>query len=124
MIKGFIPNNPTARPLIDPTTMQNNAPHINAFKVPDGDLTLTINAAPAAIIAIDRSIPPVSMQIVWPAASRPSGAASAKVTPTAGIEKKYGSIKLVSKNKPIRIPTSAQIDLETLTVAKFFIVLT
>ena len=64
MIRGFIPNNPTASPLIEPTIMQKNAPHNNAVKVPEGDLTLTIKAAPAAIIAIERSIPPVSMQMV------------------------------------------------------------
>jgi hypothetical protein len=97
--------------------MQNKAPHSNAVKVPEGDFTLTIKAAPAAIIAIDRSMPPVSMQIVCPAANKPRGAASAKVTPTAGIEKKYGSIKLVRRNRPIRIPKRAQIDLEVLTVA-------
>ena len=64
IISGFIPNNPTAKPLIDPTRMQKSAPQSSAVAVPEGDLTLTIKAAPAAIIAIDRSIPPVSMQIV------------------------------------------------------------
>jgi hypothetical protein len=37
--------------------------------------------------------------------------------PIAGIEKKYGSIKLVSKKRPIKIPNKAQIDFDTLVVA-------
>ena len=64
IINGFIPNKPTARPFIDPTTMQKSAPQSRALRVPEGDLTLTIKAAPAAIIARERSMPPVSMQMV------------------------------------------------------------
>jgi hypothetical protein len=64
IIRGFIPNKPTAKPLIDPMRMQKKAPHNKAVMVPEGDLTLTIKAAPAAIIASDKSIPPVSMQMV------------------------------------------------------------
>jgi hypothetical protein len=37
--------------------------------------------------------------------------------PIDGIEKKYGSIKLVTEKRAINIPTKAQIDFETLAVA-------
>ena len=64
MISGFIPNKPIAKPLIAPITMQYKSARDRAIGNPDDDLTLTIKAAPVAIIARDRSIPPVSIQIV------------------------------------------------------------
>jgi len=117
IIKGFIPNKPIAKPLIEPITKQYKNAQKSAISNPSDDLTLTINAAPAAIIAKDKSIPPVSIQIVCPAANKPSGAARSKVVPIDGIEKKYGSIKLVTKKRAINIPNKVQIDFETLAVA-------
>ena len=64
IISGFIPNKPTANPFIAPITMQYKSARDRATTNPEEDLTLTMKAAPVAIIARDRSIPPVSMQIV------------------------------------------------------------
>jgi hypothetical protein len=88
MMRGFIPNNPTASPLIVPINMQYKVAYKIAKPNPDDDLILTIKAAPVAIIAIERSIPPVSIHIVCPAAKRPNGTASCKVTPIEEIVKK------------------------------------
>ena len=64
IIRGFIPSNPTANPFMAPTTTQYKSASDRAVGSPEDDLTLTINAAPVAIMASDKSIPPVSMQIV------------------------------------------------------------
>ena len=64
IISGFIPSSPTANPFIAPMTTQYKRASDSAIGRPEDDLTLTIKAAPVAIIASDKSIPPVSMQIV------------------------------------------------------------
>ncbi len=75
MINGFTLNTPIARPLMAPTASPTASAIVNATNAPRSLSLAATYAARFAVIATERSIPPVSMHSVWLAAKIASGQA-------------------------------------------------
>jgi hypothetical protein len=75
MISGWTRKIPTPIPLARPTPRPTSRPRTIARTLPSGAFEAITYAAAVAVAPIERSMPRVSIAIVWPAAMMASGAA-------------------------------------------------